>query len=595
MPEPYDSVVSIGGQSFIDGVWRIFGPTLEGLTNPLPIAIPGLTNAQFRITDLIPVIPGTPQSGGGLNVTALVSIVAEVLLTITEKSGGVTIAGPPVLQLPGIPMPAVVPVAVNLTPTGPLAVPASIALALDGPSSATRFGLKFGVRDVKIGQLPSIDASVVDMVVASLQNAATQLATDLASGVSQTAIDRALIESLLSPVPTLVGGALEDALARLIGETGRLLFPAAQTGSSCDAELIATAADAQLVLGGSEDYILQVGFRRATSVDIATFPAFVPSGLGDCNLLVGNQFLIELICCVVERLPAFGIAGGPANPDTVDVRGSPHPICFNFFNVTANFTSIPVGSGKLSVCLDGDRYKKKGVSLVGEFDDTIAVDGFPDIGSVHVDFKVPLDFDVDGVASIANLRPMGKIEAHADVSVSRTFELVVIGLAILVAGTVGAVIGGSVGGIFGFIGGLLGGLLGGLAVGASVGVIAAVVIVLALEVGAIIVRYLLQRAVGMLLSGASLLPSPVALPPGLLDAFGKFASNIEVLDDLISEGVLHTPTSPWALLPRIGPRSRPVPPRPPTGGSKAAAARNKSSDRLSQKSAARRSSKRIRS
>ena len=41
MPPPYDAVISIGGQSLVDGVWHLFGPALEELSNPLPLALIG--------------------------------------------------------------------------------------------------------------------------------------------------------------------------------------------------------------------------------------------------------------------------------------------------------------------------------------------------------------------------------------------------------------------------------------------------------------------------------------------------------------------------------------------------------------------------
>ncbi len=53
----YDSVISIGGQSLLDGVWHLFGPALGQLSNPLPLALPGFSNATMRITHLTPPSP----------------------------------------------------------------------------------------------------------------------------------------------------------------------------------------------------------------------------------------------------------------------------------------------------------------------------------------------------------------------------------------------------------------------------------------------------------------------------------------------------------------------------------------------------------
>ena len=100
MPPPYDAVISIGGQSLVDGIWRLLGPALEGLTNPLPLALPGFSNATMRITRIIPVFPGTPPPAGALNVLATVELSAEALLNVNVSGGDVTITlGPQNLHL----------------------------------------------------------------------------------------------------------------------------------------------------------------------------------------------------------------------------------------------------------------------------------------------------------------------------------------------------------------------------------------------------------------------------------------------------------------------------------------------------------------
>ena len=45
------------------------------------------------------------------------------------------------------------------------------------------------------------------------------------------------------------------------------------------------------------------------------------------------------------------------------------------------------------------------------------------------------------------------------------------------------------------------------------------------------------------------LTSPVAIPPGFFEAFGRMVPTSVVVDDLVAQGVLATPTSPWALMP----------------------------------------------
>lgn len=536
MAGPYDSVISIGGQSFVDGVWRIFGPALEGLTNPLPIALPGFTNAQLRITELVPLIPGSPPANG-LSVLALVEVVAEALLHVTTQSDTVTI-GPPInAQLPGIPMPQVVAVAVDLTPSAPLQVPATLLLSVEGPSVATRFGLLFRVKEVQVSQVVGLDPNLANTVTAALQAAVNQIVAQLAipAGINQPAVDPNMVANLIAPLPAVVAAAIDDALTQLIAETGRLLYPGAGAGASCDAEMLATGADAQLTITSGGAYMLQVGFKRSGSSDVQMFPSFTPVGNVDCNVLVGNRFLLELVCCLIGRLPAFALPGG-AVPDTNDVEGKPHWRCCNFLNVTANFGGIAIGGGALSICLDGEHGARKELKLIGRFSQDIPSFLGPKLAAVRVRFTLPLGFDLDGGASIADLR-LERPPTDVSASVSLGFWLA-------------------------FILALLAGLfvsLGSIAsiVFAIVGPIAALIVLLLLAFGCNAASYALGNAVRTLLSGASLLRSPGAVPPGIFEAFGKFAPSIEVLDDLIANGVLHTPTSPWALLPRLGRRERP--------------------------------------
>jgi hypothetical protein len=251
-------------------------------------------------------------------------------------------------------------------------------------------------------------------------------------------------------------------------------------------------------------------------------------------------------------------------------------MCFNFTNVSANLGIVTVANGGLSVCLDAWADHRKRLTLVGHFADPVDVKGAPKIADITIDFTLPIDFDVDGLASIVNLRTgtSENVKISADVSITWWFQIFLVGVGIAAGAVVGAVIGAIIGGILGtilgglggFLGGLLGGLLGGAGGGASLGGIAAAVVIAVVRVSALVAKYVLNRAVRTLLGGASLVPSPVAVPPGLFEAFGKLTSSIEVLDDLIVHGVLETPASPWALLPRIGSAKRD--PGSPKGGDK---------------------------
>ena len=83
-------------------------------------------------------------------------------------------------------------------------------------------------------------------------------------------------------------------------------------------------------------------------------------------------------------------------------------------------------------------------------------------------------------------------------------------------------------------------------------VIAAGIITIGVFLACGVANFILSNAVSLVLRGASLLTSPVAIPPGILEAFGKISPVSLTIDDATAPGVMHTPTSVWGLLPRIG-------------------------------------------
>lgn len=610
MAGPYDVVVTIDGQSFVDGFWRILGPALERLTNPLPLNIPGFANAQMRVTNLIPVYP-LPTAGSGLALAATIEVTAEVLLQVlhtTESinvalgpqaidltsitgdlnlpdetgtlsnlqfttltgtalglgtgalslspAGPATLSGvtgtgqlqlPANLAIPGLPLPMVVPVAVDLTPAIPLPLVANVLMVLSGPTDVTRFGLMFVTGGVTVST-PTLPAGLATTLTTTLQTAVDQIVSQLAvpSILVQPTINPATVATMVAAVPGVVSAALDEALTLLLAETGRIVFPAAGTGASCDVRALPNMADAQLSFQPAHGMRLQVGFKRSSTA--GTIPAFPALGTSpvECQVLVGNGFVLQLLCCLVERLPAFALPVA-ATTGTVDVAGASHTMCCNFTGVTASFGPIVVGGGGLSVCIDGPSGGSKTVSLVGSFAQTVpnvvpVVSGvFPTLATVGVRFTIPLAFDFDDVASIANLRPTGT----PTITTSVTPNLGLIAGVFAVIMLLAAVIGLATGWIAAIV----------LAIMSPV---AAAIIALLVYLACGAVNYVLNNAVRMVLAGASLLRSPVAVPPGLLDAFGKLSPVSVAIDDLAAGGVMHTPTSVWGLLPRLGiPRRRP--------------------------------------
>jgi hypothetical protein len=586
MPPPYDTVISIGGQSLVDGVWRLLGPALAGLSNPLPLTIPGFTNAEMRISRIIPVFPGTPPTSGALDVLATVELTAEALLNVSVSAGDITITlGPQDLHLtnltgtiglpdqngdltnirisgtypapigtvnlgpgtgsvhlpantatltngdltgtinlphdltiPGIPFPAVVPIAVDLTPSTPLLLAAALSLRATGVNATTRFGLLIDVTEVSLGPItlsPGLVASVTSQIRDAVSHLVDQLhiPVSIVQGLLDPPTLAATVTTLLAPVQNAVRSAFTDALTVLLGETGRLVYPPAGTGASCDVTVLPTAADAQLVVGADNTYVLQLGFSGPGSTDIPAFPTFLPMGLADTSLTIGNAFLLQLLCCLVERLPAFTFPLA-AVTTTIDINGASHLMCCNFTNVTVDLGPIALGSTAsdgISVCIDGMSGSSKMISIIGHFFQSTAV------ANITVDFTLPLSVDLNDLAALANLRVLGAPTITVSVTPS--------------AGLIVAL-----------------GVVGLLLIGPAVGATAITLLIVA----CLLASSLLNNSVRTILREASLVKSPVAVPPGVFEAFGSLVPVTVSIDDLTAASVLQTPTAPWALLPRIG-------------------------------------------
>ncbi|HEX7176774.1 MAG TPA: hypothetical protein VF240_16030 [Pyrinomonadaceae bacterium] len=593
MPPPYDTVISIGGQSLVDGVWRLLGPALEGLSNPLPLALPGFSNASMRVTRLTPVFPGTPPPTGGAALEVLVNVElnAEALLNVNVATESISISlGPqqlnltsltgtidlptltgnltnlnisgntnPVgssttllndidlgpgtgtlnlpastanltngnltgtlnLTLPRVPLPAVVPVAVDLTPSAPLVVSALLQLTVRGIDPTTRFGLLIEVGNPSVGAV-ALDPALAAMLTTSLQSAVNQIVQQLGipNVITQSPVNAATVSALLAPLANVVRAALTDALRSLLAATGRLIYPPAGAGASCDVQVLPTVADASLAVAGGA-YVLQIGFRRPSSTDIATLPPFAPAGIADSTLLVGNRFLLELLCCLVQRLPGFTFPVAASNA-TTDVTGASHLMCCNLNGATVNLGPVALNGG-LSVCIDGSSGSPKSITLVGGFGQGAPVGSLP-LATIDVRFTLPLTFDLDDVASLANLRVSGSPAVSVAVSPNPWLVFIIA------------------------IGGLL-------LIGPAVAVVANALLL----ASCIMASRLLDSAVRTVLGAASLVRSPVSIPPGVFEAFGKLVPVTVTIDDLTAHSVLQTPTSPWAVLPRIG-RDRPSKP-----------------------------------
>jgi hypothetical protein len=219
---------------------------------------------------------------------------------------------------------------------------------------------------------------------------------------------------------------------------------------------------------------------------------------------IGNDFLLELLACLVEKLPNFTFHGG-STPTHVDVRN-----CRNWSGVTLEIWPLVV-SGTLSVCIvgaSGMGTSRKTVELVGDFIQSNS------LGAIGVKFTLTLDLHLNDLAAVTGLR---LVNASTDPIVA------------------------------------IDGWMYGLLIGAGVvSLLVPGMLVLLIALPLILMAWLRQQllaVVDTLISRAHALTSPVAVPPGVFEAFGRLVPASIMIDDLTAQGVLTTPTAPWALTP----------------------------------------------
>lgn len=626
----FDAVITIGGQSFIDGLWRVLAPALERLTNPLPLTLPGFTNSQVRITNIVPVFPGT-LPGNGLEVALTLEATAEALLQIATETGAVsislgsqtfnianltgqlglpqqtgtltnlaftggtlgvgtgtgTITLPPAtgaltgltgngtlnlpnsVAVPGIPLPAVVPIPIDLTQHLPLITRALVPIGATGPSVLTRQSLLFAAVSPQIEPIPAFPTLTINALTAQIQSAISQLVTQLgiAGSVVQPVVTAANVQALLAPVPGLIANTLADALTFLLAETGRIVFPAPGAGASCDARALPTSAAAQLVPTPNNGFELQVGISRGVGTDdIAAFPPASnnPNAALETRIFIGNRFLVSLICCLIEQLPTFGLPAAPTF-GTTDINGATHLAACTFAFGTVQLGPIPLGGGisdGISICIDGPASGTKILTIVGHFSQSVrnvvpvlsAI--APTLATLTSDFTLTVSVDLDDVTSLANLRNSAVPVVATSVTPSGFLFLLIVAVLLIVL-AVPIIVALAVGWFaFPVVAPLI----------IFLPFVAAGVVTLLVFLACGAVNFVLANAIRLLLSGAALLKSPVAIPPGILDAFGKISPASLTIDDAFAPGVMHTPTSVWGLLPRLGiPARRPPRDKDPKG------------------------------
>jgi hypothetical protein len=698
-----DAVISIGGQSFVDGLVRILGPGIQALRSPMPIALPGLGNGLATIRSIRSKFPG----GGGtiafeleIDLTAEVLLVASVAaetINLTPGTGSFTIpatpsvatlveqarsaalsldpitsavngtvtgapaaitgtipseplsltgpvAGAPVtltgtipaaalnltetipdapvtlnlslngvtgsvnlpsallpidlnqivgtIQLPGgtgnlaLPLPAVVPVAVNFTQDAPITarvfLPPFINNSAVGGAdvhidASSGFGLEFSVGQPTV-QVDPIPAAVVTVLQTALKNAFNTLTTQLGvSALTQPGTNfPTVVTDIAAALPAAATATLTDAFAGLRARTGRLIYPPPPPGSPFEISLRPADCRARLTVGPGGSPILQVGFDRASIPPGTPFPPAPVGPVGiltiDTGVNLTNGFVLGLLASIIEKfpnlsLPTPAVLATAAPPLTATWTGATltvGPLAFTG-TLTLTIAGTPSGTGtptpKTVTLAFGPVTVPLPVTVPAIPIATIF--GFTPfsfgpilvIPTVTAGFTAPISFDLNGVASITGLRPTAAVTPTfalglAPLIAALRIAAVPFALFLFFAGLgVGFLLGSGIGGILGGIAGALVGVIAGAVVALVFLAVTALVTAVVLLVGGI-VSDLLGGSLGQVLGGLhSLLESPAALPPGIFEAFGEFVQTTMVVDDLTALGNLRTPTSPWAVLP----------------------------------------------
>lgn len=593
-----DAVISIGGQSLIDGLLRILGPALEPLRAPLPIALPGVTNGFLTIRTIRAARPSSQPSTMelelALDLRGDVLFVANVANNVLSFSGALTLGAtqnagtirdpqrtaalqgltgsptatlqmpatnmpldlnqmqgtiqvPPAgTTLPSIPFPAVVPVPVVFTPR-PLTARVFFTPIVNGQSlfgnvaditAATAFGVEFDFGTPTVNAIV-LGATFIADLQASLSSALSvignQLALSVPGLVQATPNVSGVSSALAGAIPAAAQSLLATAFDQLRARTGRLIYPVPGAGASCEVRALPTVAKARLTAAADSSLLLQIGVDRTAIPPTDSFPLFIPTAAIDTGVTIDNGYLRDLLVCLIEKVPHISLPPGPpAITNTATVRGA-----------TWGTAAAPV-----TVALGP-------ISMRGTL--ALAITGVPaGPGAVPSAKTITLTFTLSQAIG-APLVIGSALDVGLLVTIPIAFDLSK--LATLTALRDLGIPAPAV--TFGIGGGLTAMLIIFAIVIAAAPLVGPFPVIwpglaaLAFLIGSLphivvgIVRGLLLNAVNHLLGGLRLLESPAALPSGIFEAFGPLVPTTMVVDDLVAGGVLQTPTAPWALRPIV--------------------------------------------
>jgi hypothetical protein len=324
--------------------------------------------------------------------------------------------------------------------------------------------------------------------------------------------------AIATAVQTAVTDTLTDTLSDLVARTGRLVQPTPDPASRCEIALLATVAHARIILDNDVTRlpVLQLGFAREDPPEEPEWPEFNPTAVVDVQVDIANAFLLDLLCCLLRKVPALSIHNGTARRIVRDDADPPEECC-HFDAVTLNLWPLML-EGNFDICLVGNADSEKTIELRGTF----RVDNLVD---AELGVTATLGLDLSPKAALTGLRDI----SGAGLSV----EPVMIELDDATEAAFVAALGSAALGTF---------------------------IPFALTVAGLIeaiegfVQGQVRSLISTILDPVRQLESPVAIPGGVFEAFGDLIPVSVTVDDLTSFGVLQTPTAPWTL--------GPVPPPP---------------------------------
>lgn len=583
----FDSAISIGGRSFVDGFWRMLGPSLSALRVPLPTIIPGVANGLLRVQSITPTITAEknrpkvprprnqPEAPLWLKANLQIDVTGEVQLATEIVAGALQFspALPPVVssvdlsnvgatldvqagQLPatapvkipiafpnagsvdlsalrgtGLPVPAVVPVAISLTGDRTLSVELSLHVDVGpGPLTHANSALELCVLDVNVQIDPlGTEINAIESELASQLNAliGQLLGEAVNSGIIQTpsVVQPADVAGIASALGTqVVNGAvntLTDAFSNLIARTGKLLYPLADGSVSCFAAALPNTATARLLLKWTQGDLgipyVQIAFSR-TSTPPTSFPAFDPQTMLDVQIDIDPEFVLALLFCLLENHPGIIFPDDAVGNLSIQSGGGTTSATVAGCLVCLGLVTL---QGDLTIAIEGQPGQPKTVNLSLSLKQTTRAQNLK-VLSIEVDVGFDLKLSISPTSSILvvaqNLVDSASVQAKVDTDVKW--------LVSALTGSVNLFVGGASYSLFEMADALIADSVDGTA-----------------------------RAV---FNQLKFLSTPVTIPPGVFEAFGSFVPATVALDDLTGIGTLNTPTVPWALLPTTIPLTLPV-------------------------------------